>query len=162
MNKVIVISAAAIIAAVVSTLVLLSASGDSGSMLFFDSMTEMMEGGRMQMQAPKDVIIFFQSESEVPAGEQTEVVLRVVDKNTDTAMKGAEVVIGIEKGLPMTKRDMMGNGMFDAQVRGDGTYAFKFTPDSPGYYTIHAHVIPPGKEMHSMIENHVDFVVISK
>lgn len=127
----------------------------------FDGMITMMEGGRMQMQAPEDVMIFLESESQVPAGSQTEVVLKVVDKLTNATMQGAEVIIGIERGLPMTTMDMIG-GMFNAAERGNGTYAFTFTPESGGYYTVHAHVIPPGEQMHSMMENHVDIVIISQ
>lgn len=128
---------------------------------FDGMMTTMMEGGRMQMQAPEDVIIFLESESQVAAGSQTEVLLKVVDKLTNVTMQGAEVIIGIEKGLPMTTMAMTG-GMFNAAERGNGTYAFAFTPESEGYYTVHAHVIPPGEQMHSMMENHADIVMISQ
>jgi hypothetical protein len=151
----------AIAAVAASAFVLFSASGITGNLQQpFDSMTGMMEGERMQMQAPEDVIIFFQSEAEVPAGKQTEVVLKVIDKQTNATMQGAQVTIGIEKGLPMTTMDMMSGGMFNAEEKGNGTYAFTFTPDSKGYYTIHTHVIPPGEQMHSMMENHADFVII--
>jgi FtsP/CotA-like multicopper oxidase with cupredoxin domain len=120
----------------------------------------MMQDGRMRMQAAEDVMIFLESEAEVPAGNQTEVVLEVVDKQTNTTMQGAEVIIGIEKGLPMTTMDMIGK-MFSAGERGNGTYAFTFNPKSEGYYTVHAHIIPPGKQMHSMMENHADIVIIA-
>jgi hypothetical protein len=122
----------------------------------------MMQGGRMQMQqAAEDIMIFLESEGEVPTGNQTEVLLKVVDKQTNTTMQGAEVIIGIEKGLPMTTMDMIG-GMFSADERRDGTYAFPFTPESKGYYTVHTHVIPPGEQMHSMMENHADIVIIAE
>lgn len=65
------------------------------------------------MQAPEDVMILLESEWKVPTGKQSEVVLKVVDKQTNSTMQGAEVVIGIEKGLPMTTMDMTG-GMFNA------------------------------------------------
>lgn len=151
--------ALAILAAIFA-FVTLSASGNS-LMQAMGGMGGMMEGGRMQMQAPEDVVIFLESESQVTAGNQTEVVLKVVDKQTNMTMQGAEVIIGIEKGLPMTTMDMIG-GMFSAAEKGNGTYAFTFTPESEGYYTVHTHVIPPGEQMHSMMENHVDIVMISQ
>jgi len=125
-------------------------------------MNGMMEvGGGMQMQAPEDVMILLESEWKVPIGKQSEVALKVLDKQTNSTMQGAEVIIGIEKGLPMTTMDMTGD-MFNAEEKGDGTYAFTFTPESEGYYTIHAHVIPPGEQMHSMMDNHVDLVIIAE
>jgi hypothetical protein len=122
----------------------------------------MMEGARMQMPAPKDVIIMLESGYEVTAGKQSEVTLKVLEKQTNETMPGAQVIIGIEKGLPMSTMDMTSGGMFNAVEKGNGTYAFTFTPESKGYYTIHAHVIPPGKQMHSMMENHADLIVLSK
>lgn len=154
------VAAALAISVAILTLVALSASGNS-LMQSMGSMITMMEGGGMQMQAPEDVMIFLESQSEVPAGNQTEVVLKVVEKQTNMTMQGAEVIIGIEKGLPMTTMDMTG-GMFSANERGNGTYYFTFTPESEGYYTVHAHVIPPGKQMHSMMENHADIVIIAE
>lgn len=148
------------ISAAIFTFVALSASGNS-LMQAMGGMTTMMEGGGMQMQAPEDVMIFLESQSYVPAENQTEVVLKVVEKHTNMTMQGAEVIIGIEKGLPMTTMDMTG-GMFSANERGNGTYYFTFTPESEGYYTVHAHVIPPGKQMHSMMENHADIVIIAE
>jgi hypothetical protein len=122
----------------------------------------MMEGGKMQMPAPKDVIIMLESEYEMTAGKQSEVTLKILDKQTNQPVHGAQVIVGIEKGLPMTTMDMtVGGGMFDAVEKGNGTYAFVFTPESKGYYTIHAHVIPPGKQMHSMMENHADLIIES-
>jgi FtsP/CotA-like multicopper oxidase with cupredoxin domain len=150
----------ALLSAAILTLAALTASGNS-LMQAMGGMQGMMQDGRMQMQAAEDVMIFLQSEAEVPAGNQTEVVLKVVDKQTNTTMQGAQVIIGIEKGLPMTTMDMIG-GMFSAGERGNGTYAFTFTPESEGYYTVHAHVIPPGEQMHSMMENHADIVIIAK
>lgn len=147
--------------AIVSAFAVLSASGMTRDLQSFDGMNSMIEGGGMQMQPPKDVMIFFESEAEVPAGKQSQVVLKVLDRQTNATMQGADVVVGIEKGLPMTSMDMQG-GMFEAEEKGEGLYAFTFTPESQGYYTIHANVIPPGMQMHSMMENHADFVVISK
>lgn len=146
--------------AAVSAFVVLSASGDGG-LQSFDGMGRMMEGGGMQIRAPEDVIISFESEAEVPAGKQTQVVLKVLDRQTNAPMQGAEVIIGIEKGLPMTTMDMMNRGMFSAEEKGEGIHTFTFTPESQGYYTVHAHVIPPGKHMHSMMENHVDLVIVA-
>ena len=121
----------------------------------------MMEGGKMQMPAAKDVNIMLQSEYNMTAGKQSQVSLKVLDKQTDEPIQSARVIIGMEKVLPMTTMDMMGGGMFDSIEKGNGTYAFAFTPESKGYYTIHAHVILPGKQMHSMMENHADLVIES-
>jgi hypothetical protein len=157
------LSAAALaIAAAIFVFVALSASGNSLMQPMGGMEGMIMQGGRMQMQqAAEDVMIFLESEGEVPTGNQTEVLLKVVDKQTNTTMQGAEVIIGIEKGLPMTTMDMIG-GMFSADERRDGTYAFPFTPESKGYYTVHTHVIPPGEQMHSMMENHADIVIIAE
>lgn len=158
-----VVSAAIAIAVVLIIIAMPSISNER----IFESqntMQGMMQNGStgmMTMQTPKDVIISFESEYEVPAGKQTEVVLRVLDKQTEGPVEGANVVIGIEKGLPMTTMDMVG-GMFSASGKGNGTYAFPFTPLSAGYYTIHAHAILPGKQMNSMMENHVDYLISSK
>lgn len=160
-DKLIITSIVVVAIAVISVLVALSASGNEG-MISMDNMGGMTEGGRMQTRPPKDVTIFFESETEVPTGKQAEVMLKVLDRQTNAAMQGAEVVIGIEKGLPMTTMDMTNEGMFSAENKGKGTYTFTFTPESDGYYTIHVHVIPPGKEMRSMMENHVDFVIVSQ
>jgi hypothetical protein len=150
------------IAAAIFAFVALSASGNSPMQPLDGMKGMMMQDGRMQMQqAAEDVMIFLESEGEVPTGNQTEVLLKVVDKQTNTTMQGAEVIIGIEKGLPMTTMDMIG-GMFNADERRDGTYAFNFTPESEGYYTVHTHVIPPGEQMHSMMENHADIVIIAE
>jgi hypothetical protein len=150
------------IAAAIFAFVALSASGNSPMQPLDGMKGMMMQDGRMQMQqAAEDVMIFLESEGEVPTGNQTEVLLKVVDKQTNTTMQGAEVIIGIEKGLPMTTMDMIG-GMFSADERRDGTYAFPFTPESKGYYTVHTHVIPPGEQMHSMMENHADIVIIAE
>jgi hypothetical protein len=163
-GKFIVISIAASAIAVASAFVVLSAIGNGGDLPQpFDGMRGMMYNGTMQMQqAPEDVMIFFESEAQVPTGKQTQIMLKVLDKDTNETMQGAEVIIGVEKGFPMTTMDMMDSGMFNAYERGNGTYAFTFTPESEGYYTIHAHVIPSGEQMHSMMENHVDFLIISK
>lgn len=84
-----------------------------------------------------------------------------VDKQINKTMQGVEVIMGIEKGLPMAKMTMI-SGMFSADERDNGTYAFTFTPESEGYYTVHAHVIAPSERMRSMMENHADTVIIAK
>lgn len=161
--KLIAISIVAITIAAVSAFVAVYATGGGDRPSPFDDMTGMMmEGSEMTMQAPEDVMIFFESESEVPAGKQTQVVLKVLDKETHSPVQGADVVIGIERGLPMTTMEMMSDGMFKAEEKGNGVYAFTITPESEGYYTVHTHVIPPGKQMYSMMENHVDFVIIAQ
>jgi hypothetical protein len=160
-DKLIALSIAVVAIAAVFAFVALSASGNDGPQPFDGMMMEMMEGGMMKMQTPEDVLILLESEWKVPTGKQSEVVLKILDKKTNATMQGAEIRIGIEKGLPMTTMDMMG-GMFNAEEKGNGTYAFTFTPESEGYYTIHAHVIPPGEQMHSMMENHADLVIISQ
>jgi hypothetical protein len=158
-------------AIVVFISVVLSASGNSGSISlkipFGSGMMEggggmMMEGAKMQMPAPKDVIIMLESEYQVTAGKQSEVTLQVLNKQTNEPMPGAQVIIGIEKGLPMSTMDMTGDGMFNAVEKENGKYAFAFTPESKGYYTVHAHAIPPGKQMHSMMENHADLILLSE
>lgn len=153
------------IATAVLAFVVFSASGNAdGLHLPFgsDMMGGMMtEDDKMQMPAAKDVIIMLDSKYEVTSGKQSQVTLKVLDKQMSEPVQGAEVIIGIEKGLPMTSMDMTG-GMFDAVERGNGTYAFMFTPESKGYYTIHAHVIPPGGKMNSMMENHTDLVILSQ
>lgn len=160
-EKLILLSIAAAIAiAAFLAFIVFSASGN-GNVQSFDGMTAMMEGGRMQMPVSKDVIMMLESNYEMTAGKQSEVSIKVLDKQTNEPMQGAQVIIGIEKGLPMATMDMAGGGMFNALEKGNGTYTFAFTPESKGYYTIHAHVIPPGKQMHSMMENHADLVVIS-
>lgn len=154
------IAAIVIVTAVVFAFIAWSPSGDDGIQPF-DGVGGRMVEGRIQVQVPEDVMIVFESESEVPAGKQAQVVLKVLEKQTSKPMEGAEVIIGIEKGLPMTTMDMIG-GMFNAADKGNGVYSLTFTPESEGYYTIHVHVIPPGRQMHSMMEDHVDFVIISR
>jgi hypothetical protein len=155
-------AAALAIAAAILAFVAFSASGNSLMQPMGGMEGMMMQDGRMQMQqAAEDVMIFLESEGEAPIENQTEVLLKVVDKQTNKTMQGAELIIGIEKGLPMTTMNMIG-GMFSAGERGNGTYAFTFTLETEGYYTVHAHVIPPGEQMHSMMENHADIVIIAE
>ena len=129
------------------------------------STNSMMEGGGMMSsmmnQDPKDVIIKIQSSQQVSVGKESQVKLLVLDKNTGNPLTDAQVTVGLEKGVPMSSMNMIG-GMFDAENLGDGTYLAKFTLDSPGYYTLHTHVIPAGKSMHSMMDNHMDIGIIAK
>jgi hypothetical protein len=129
------------------------------------STNSMMEGGGMMSsmmnQVPKDVIIKIQSSQQVSVGKEAQVKLLVLDKNTGNPLTDAQVTVGLEEGAPMGTMNMIG-GMFNAENLGDGTYLAKFTLDSPGYYTLHAHVIPAGKSMHSMMNNHMDIGIIAK
>jgi hypothetical protein len=43
-----------------------------------------------------------------------------------------------------------------------GIYLIRFTPDNKGIYTVHVHVVPDGRSMHSMMENHLDIRIIAK
>jgi hypothetical protein len=156
------VAAMVIIIIAVAISMLLRGTWPSGTMVDGMMSEMMMEGNRMRMPAAKDVIMILESEYELPAGKQSEVSIKVLDKQTNEPMQGAQVIIGIEKGLPMTTMDMTGGGMFNALEKGNGTYAFVFTPESKGYYTIHAHVIPSGKQMHSMMENHADLIILSQ
>jgi hypothetical protein len=129
------------------------------------STSSMMEGGGMMSsmmnQVPKDVIIKIQSSQQVSVGKEAQVKFLVLDKNTGNPLTDAQVTVGLEEGAPMSTMNMIG-GMFNAENLGDGTYLAKFTLDSPGYYTLHTHVIPAGKSMHSMMDNHMDIGIIAK
>jgi len=129
------------------------------------STNSMMEGGgmisSMMNQDPKNVIIKIQSSQQVTVGKEAQVKLLVLDKNTGNPLTDAQVTVGLEEGAPMSSMNMIG-GMFDAENLGGGTYLVKFTLDSPGYYTLHTHVIPAGKSMHSMMNNHMDIGIIAK
>jgi hypothetical protein len=123
-----------------------------------NTMTDMMN------QIPNDVIIKVKSSQIIPVGKESEIALLVLDKNTGKPMTGAQVIIGIERGTSMSTMDMVGGSMFNAKEKqgGSGIYLLGFTPDSNGYYTMHIHVIPPGKSMDSMMDNHLDIGLISK
>ncbi|MFL6322482.1 MAG: hypothetical protein ACJ72Q_18670 [Nitrososphaeraceae archaeon] len=118
----------------------------------------------MMNQAPQNVIIKVKSSQIIPVGKESQIALLVLDKNTGKPMTGAQVVIGIERGASMSTMDMMGGSMFDAkeQKGTSGLYLLGFTPDSKGYYTMHTHVIPHGKSMDSMMDNHLDIGLIAK
>jgi len=114
----------------------------------------------MMNQIPKDVIIKVTSGQKVSAGKEAEIILLVLDKESEKPLADAKVIIGIERGSSMSTMDMMG-GMFEAENIGSGKYVVKFTPDD-GVYTLHTHVIPAGKAMHSMMENHLDIGIIAE
>lgn len=129
------------------------------------SMESMMESGNtiagMMNQIPKDVIVKVTSSQKVPVGKEAEIVLLVLDKENEKPLADAEVIIGIERGSSMSTMNMMGE-MFGAENIGSGKYAVRFIPDNEGIYTLHTHVIPAGKSMHSMMENHLDIGIIAK
>ncbi len=116
---------------------------------------------QMMNQIPEDVIIKVHSSQVVYKGEKAEIVLLVLDKITNLPLENADVLIGIEKGASMTSM-MMHGGMTKAESTGNGHYLVSFTPSDSGIYTLHVHVIPEGKSMHSMMQNHMDIGLISK
>ncbi len=123
-----------------------------------------MLSNMMMTQEPKDVIIKVKSSQIVPAGMQSEIALLVLDKETQSPLTGAQVLVGIERGASMTTMEMI-SSMFEAEEdkgKSSGIYKVRFTPDSDGYYTIHTHVIPSGNSMHSMMDNHLDIGIIAE
>ncbi len=121
-----------------------------------DTLVNETQGGMMS-QEPQDVIIKRISGFKAQVGKEAEIVLLVLDKQTQKPLPGVEVIIGIEKGAPMMG-EMIGD-MFDAEDKGSGKYIVRFTPDSEGQYTIHTMVMLPGR---SMMDNHMDFGVIAE
>lgn len=115
----------------------------------------------MMNKVPKDVIIRPASSQLVKAGQETTVTLLIKDKATQRPLLDAQVPVMIERGPPMSSMDMMGS-MILADEIGQGKYQVKFTPDKKGVYTIHTHVIPEGKSMMSMMNNHMDVGIIAK
>jgi hypothetical protein len=130
-----------------------------------NGMNSMMEGNNMMSgmtsQIPKDVIIKVTSGQLTKVGKEAKITLLVLDKETKKPLSDADVIIGIERGASMTTMNMM-NGMFNAEDIGNGKYQAKFIPDKKGYYTMHTHVIPAGKSMMSMMNNHMDIGIIAK
>jgi len=124
-------------------------------------MGSMMKSGNMMSQIPQDVIVKVTSGQMAEVGKETTIALLVLDKETKEPLSDAQVIIGLERGASMSSMDMMG-GMFMAEDIGNGKYIVRFTPDTNGYYTMHTHVIPDGKSMHSMMENHLDIGIIAK
>lgn len=131
-----------------------------------DQSTQSMMGGSgmtsgMMNQVPKDVIVKVTSGQQVSVGKEAKITLLVLDKKTQKPLTDAQVIIGIERGASMTTMNMM-DGMFEADNIGSGKYLVEFTPDNKGVYTLHTHVIPAGKSMHSMMNNHLDIGIIAK
>lgn len=145
------------------------------SMMGSDSMSSMMGGmmgghpmmnsgsgmscNSMMSDVPQDVIIKIKSSQAVAVGKEQSITLLVLDKETKKPLTDAQVIVGIERGAPMSTMSMLGP-MFDAQNVGNGKYVVKFVLDSLGYYTLHTHVIPTGKSMMSMMYNHEDIGII--
>ncbi|AKD44125.1 FixH family protein [Candidatus Nitrosotenuis cloacae] len=115
----------------------------------------------MMNKAPKDVTIKPASSQIVKVGQEAAITLLIKDKTTNKPLLDAQVPIMIEHGSSMSTMDMMGS-MISAEEIGQGKYQVKFTPDKKGVYTIHTHVIPDGKSMMSMMNNHMDVGVIAK
>jgi len=127
--------------------------GPMGGMMPSDSMGDMMS------QEPQDVIIRMKVPGQkVQVGKEAEIVLLVLDKETNEPLEGLQVVIGIERGSSMSTMEMMGD-MFDAEDKGSGEYVVRFTPDREGIYTIHTMVMLPGR---SMMDNHLDFGILAE
>jgi len=115
----------------------------------------------MMNKAPKDVTIKPASSQLVKVGQEATVTLLIKDKATNKPLLDAQVPIMIERGSSMSTMNMMGS-MIQAEELDQGKYQVKFTPDKKGIYTIHTHVIPNGKSMKSMMNNHMDVGVIAK
>lgn len=115
----------------------------------------------MMNKAPKDVTIRSASSQLVKVGQEATMTLLIKDKATNKPLLDAQVPVMIERGSSMSTMDMMGQ-MVQAEEIGQGKYQVKFTPDKKGIYTIHTHVIPDGKSMMSMMNNHMDVGIIAK
>ena len=115
----------------------------------------------MMNKTPKDVTIKPASSQIVKVGQEATITLLIKDKTTNRPLLDAQIPIMIERGSSMSTMDMMGS-MISAEEIGQGKYQVKFTPDKKGVYTIHTHVIPNGKSMMSMMNNHMDVGVIAK
>ena len=128
-----------------------------------DMMQSMMGSGMksgMMSDVPQDVTIKIISRQQVIVGKESQITLLVLDKNTNKPLGDAQVIVGIEKGAPMSTMDI--NGMFTADNIGNGKYVIRFTLEDTGYYTLHTHIIPSGKSMNSMMNNHIDIGIIAK
>lgn len=143
----------------------IASSGYSMNSMMGSNMGSMMKSGNMMSgmmsQIPQDVIVKVTSGQITKVGKEATITLLVLDKKTEKPLSDAQVIIGMERGASMTTMNMMG-GMFEAEEKGSGKYVVRFTPDSQGYYTMHIHVIPDGKSMHSMMENHLDIGIIAQ
>lgn len=153
MRKIIIGVIAAIgIFATVSAYAYMSSYSNADNMMTYNTMSSMMN------QIPQDVIIKIISGQMTEAGKESKIILLVLDKTTNEPLSDAQVIVGIEKGSSMST--MMMDGMMEAKSQGSGKYSVQFTPDTSDYYTLHTHVIPDGKSMHSMMENHLDIGII--
>ena len=144
---------------------ILFANASEPNNMMGSNMGSMMKSGNMMSgmmsQIPQDVIVKVTSGQITKVGKETKITLLVLDKETKKPLSDAQVIIGIERGASMTTMNMVG-GMFEAEEKGSGKYVVKFTPDTKGYYTMHTHVIPNGKSMHSMMQNHLEIGIIAK
>lgn len=140
---------------VLSTVFLAFASSQNSEAQSMMGMCSMMN------KTPKDVTIKPTSSQIVKVGQEATITLLIKDKTTNKPLLDAQVPIMIERGSSMSTMDMMGS-MISAEEIGQGKYQVKFTPDKKGVYTIHTHVIPNGKSMMSMMNNHMDVGVIAK
>jgi len=144
-----------------ATLYHISQNIDANAMIG-SNMGSMMKSGNMMnvmSQIPQDVIVKVTSGQVTKAGKESKITLLVLDKDTKKPITNSQVIIGIERGASMTTMNMVG-GMFNADDIGNGKYIVRFTPDSKGIYTMHTHIIPSGKSMHSMMNNHLDIGII--
>ncbi|MGI0063574.1 MAG: hypothetical protein ACREAL_01695 [Nitrosopumilaceae archaeon] len=126
-----------------------------GSMMQSNMMCSMMS------QIPEDVIVKVTSPQVVGIDKNAHITIMVFDKKTAEPLVNSLIIVGIERGAPMTTMDMIGP-MFLAEEKDDSKYKINFRLDEKGYYTVHTHVIPEGKSMHSMMENHLDIGLIAK
>lgn len=144
------------------TLYHISQNIDANAMIGPNMGSMMKSGNMMNMmsQIPQDVIVKVTSAQVIKTDKESKITLLVLDKETKKPITNAQVIIGIEKGTSMTTMNMLG-GMFNADDIGNGKYVVRFTPPSQGHYTLHTHVIPAGKSMHSMMNNHLDIGIIA-
>ena len=127
-----------------------------------DSMSSMMGMcSTMMNKTPKDVIIKTIGPQIVTVGKEAKITLFITDKSNKEPVIGAQIPIMIERGPSMSSMDMA-TPMFGAEEIGSGKYVIKFTLDKKGIYTIHTHVIPGGKSMMAMMQNHMDIGIIAK
>lgn len=114
----------------------------------------------MMNKSPNDVTIRSASSQLVQAGQEATVTLLIKDK-ANKPLLAAQVLIVVERGAPMSTMDMV-DPMSYAKEIGFGKYQVTFTPDTKGTYTIHTHVIPDGKPMMTMMQNHMDIGIIAE
>ena len=117
----------------------------------------------MNRRPPQDVIVKVESSQIVPIGKESEIKMLILNKQTQKPLTGAQVIVGIELGPAMTTMDMIGP-MLKAQEqdKDSGIYSVRFKLDNKGIYTLHTHVILPGKSMNSMMDNHLDLGIVAE